>query len=87
MRAGMHAHHTALIRPAVMGLDHGESQINTSGHVIDNDWRDPQDPETHMTSAHNESQALGALAARLVANATKTVPQLSSITRVSCCIC
>ena len=33
-----------------------------------------------MTSAHNESQALGALAARQLANATKTVPQLSSIT-------
>lgn len=33
-----------------------------------------------MTSAHNESQALGALAARQLTNATKTVPQLSSIT-------
>lgn len=33
-----------------------------------------------MTSAQNESQALGALAARQLANATKTVPQLSTIT-------
>lgn len=33
-----------------------------------------------MTSAQNESQALGSLAARQLANATKTVPQLSSIT-------
>jgi len=32
-----------------------------------------------MTSAQNESQALGALAARQLANATKTVPQLSTI--------
>ena len=34
----------------------------------------------HMTSAQNESQALGDLAARQLANATKTVPQLSTIT-------
>src|ERR1700754_1044486 len=33
-----------------------------------------------MTSAQNESQALGDLAARQLANATKTVPQLSTIT-------
>ena len=33
-----------------------------------------------MTSARNESQALGDLAARQLANATKTVPQLSTIT-------
>jgi hypothetical protein len=33
-----------------------------------------------MTSAQNESQALGALAARQLANATKTVPQLPTIT-------
>lgn len=33
-----------------------------------------------MTSAQNESQALGASAARQLANATKTVPQLSTIT-------
>jgi len=33
-----------------------------------------------MTSAQNESQALGALGARQLANATKTVPQLSTIT-------
>lgn len=33
-----------------------------------------------MTSAQNESQALGSLAARQLSNATKTVPQLSSIT-------
>ncbi len=33
-----------------------------------------------MTSAQNESQALGALAARQLANATKTVPQLETIT-------
>ena len=33
-----------------------------------------------MTSAQNESQALGAAAARQLANATKTVPQLSTIT-------
>ena len=32
-----------------------------------------------MTSAQNESQALGALGARQLANATKTVPQLSTI--------
>ena len=32
-----------------------------------------------MTSAQNESQALGDLGARQLANATKTVPQLSSI--------
>src|SRR6516162_8175618 len=35
---------------------------------------------TTMTSAQNESQALGDLAARQLANATKTVPQLSTIT-------
>ncbi|CAJ1510157.1 family 2A encapsulin nanocompartment shell protein [[Mycobacterium] holstebronense] len=33
-----------------------------------------------MTSAQNESQALGDLAARQLANATKTVPQLATIT-------
>jgi hypothetical protein len=33
-----------------------------------------------MTSAQNESQALGDLGARQLANATKTVPQLSTIT-------
>ena len=33
-----------------------------------------------MTSAQNESQALGDLAARQLANATKTIPQLSTIT-------
>jgi len=33
-----------------------------------------------MTSAQNESQALGSLAARQLSNATKTIPQLSSIT-------
>src|SRR5258705_209660 len=33
-----------------------------------------------MTSPQNESQALGDLAARQLANATKTVPQLSTIT-------
>ena len=33
-----------------------------------------------MTSTQNESQALGDLAARQLANATKTVPQLSTIT-------
>ena len=33
-----------------------------------------------MTSAQNESQGLGDLAARQLANATKTVPQLSTIT-------
>jgi hypothetical protein len=33
-----------------------------------------------MTSSQNESQALGDLAARQLANATKTVPQLSTIT-------
>jgi hypothetical protein len=33
-----------------------------------------------MTSAQNESQALGDAAARQLANATKTVPQLSTIT-------
>jgi hypothetical protein len=33
-----------------------------------------------MTTAQNESQALGDLAARQLANATKTVPQLSTIT-------
>lgn len=33
-----------------------------------------------MTSAENESQALGALAARQLANATKTIPQLETIT-------
>lgn len=33
-----------------------------------------------MTSAQNESQALGDLAARQLANATKTVPQLETIT-------
>ena len=33
-----------------------------------------------MPSAQNESQALGDLAARQLANATKTVPQLSTIT-------
>ncbi len=33
-----------------------------------------------VTSAQNESQALGDLAARQLANATKTVPQLSTIT-------
>src|SRR6201995_5911321 len=32
-----------------------------------------------MTSAQNESQALGGLGARQLANATKTVPQLSTI--------
>src|SRR6202012_1393513 len=35
---------------------------------------------TTMTSAQNEAQALGDLAARQLANATKTVPQLSTIT-------
>src|SRR3954449_565385 len=33
-----------------------------------------------MTTAQNESQSLGDLAARQLANATKTVPQLSTIT-------
>jgi hypothetical protein len=33
-----------------------------------------------MAAAQNESQALGALAARQLANATKTVPQLDTIT-------
>lgn len=33
-----------------------------------------------MPAAQNESQALGDLAARQLANATKTVPQLSTIT-------
>lgn len=33
-----------------------------------------------MTSTENESQALGALAARQLANATKTIPQLETIT-------
>ena len=40
-----------------------------------------------MTTAQNESQALGDVAARQLANATKTVPQMSSITRGGCCIC
>src|SRR6201985_3009584 len=35
---------------------------------------------TTRTSDQNESQALGDLAARQLANATKTVPQLSTIT-------
>src|SRR6202022_2579990 len=35
---------------------------------------------TTMTSAQHASQALGALTARQLANATKTVPQLSTIT-------
>ena len=39
-----------------------------------------EDGRTTMTSAQNESQALGDLAARQLANATKTVPQLSTIT-------
>ena len=33
-----------------------------------------------MMSAQNESQALGAIAARQLADATRTVPQLSTIT-------
>src|SRR5271168_4024210 len=40
----------------------------------------PSNGRTTMTSAQNESQALGDLAARQLANATKTVPQLSTIT-------
>lgn len=43
--------------------------------------------EEYMAAAQNESQALGALAARQLANATKTVPQLETITRGSCCTC
>src|ERR1035441_1139064 len=39
-----------------------------------------QDGRTTMTSAQNESQALGDLGARQSATATKTVPQLSTIT-------
>src|ERR1700721_1290641 len=42
--------------------------------MFDNDGR------TKMTSAQNESQALGDLGAREFANATKTVPQFSTIT-------
>lgn len=34
----------------------------------------PHNAEEVMTSAQNESQALGTLAARQLANATKTVP-------------
>ncbi len=49
--------------------------------------RPEQRKNNDMTSAQNESQALGALAARQLANATKTVPQLETITPRFCCIC
>src|ERR1700737_2867152 len=42
--------------------------------------RSTEHERTPMTSAQSESQALGDLAARQLANATKTVPQLSTIT-------
>ena len=40
-----------------------------------------------MTSAQNESQALGDLAARQLANATKTVPNSRPSLPASCCTC